>query len=295
MKNKILKLRSQGKNYNEIVNILHFSKSTVSYHCGLGQKDKSRKRRNKNRGIKRMSGKWSNELIEQVVLLLKEGKNCTEISKLIGYRKRPASINRKLLRMGYMVTDYYDACRKGENNVYKKINWKVIQKKYDNGAGTKGLGLTWHAISWGKNNGLFKTRNLKDGMQKARNLGKYPKSNAKGLVRYRQLCEFKFGVRDYPKHFDLSLIEKHGWYKAKNRGNNLSGISRDHLYSVSDGFKNNIDPKIISHPANCVLVLHKENQKKHSKSKITIVELIDKIKSWSDTQCWHRGESAKLV
>lgn len=44
MKEKILELRKEGKTYNQIVEILGCSKSTVSYHCGLGQKEKSRKR-----------------------------------------------------------------------------------------------------------------------------------------------------------------------------------------------------------------------------------------------------------
>ena len=34
MKDKILELRSQGKTYNEIVEILGCSKGTISYHCG---------------------------------------------------------------------------------------------------------------------------------------------------------------------------------------------------------------------------------------------------------------------
>lgn len=51
MKEEILKLRNDGKTYNEIVKILGCSKSTVSYHCGKNQKEKTlnrnRKRRNK--------------------------------------------------------------------------------------------------------------------------------------------------------------------------------------------------------------------------------------------------------
>lgn len=44
MKEKILKLREEGRNYNEIVEILGCAKSTVSYHCGEGQKEKTRLR-----------------------------------------------------------------------------------------------------------------------------------------------------------------------------------------------------------------------------------------------------------
>lgn len=53
MKEKILKLRDEGKTYQEIVRELGCSKSTVSYHCGDNQREKSSKRRAENRlGIK---------------------------------------------------------------------------------------------------------------------------------------------------------------------------------------------------------------------------------------------------
>lgn len=39
MKNEILKLRSEGKSYNEIKNILGCAKSTISYHCTKIKKD----------------------------------------------------------------------------------------------------------------------------------------------------------------------------------------------------------------------------------------------------------------
>ncbi len=49
MKEKILQLRSEGKTYNEIVDIVGCSKSTISYHCGDGQKEKSINRKKQNR------------------------------------------------------------------------------------------------------------------------------------------------------------------------------------------------------------------------------------------------------
>ncbi len=49
MKEQILKLRSEGKSYNQIKEILGCSKGTISYHCGNGQKEKTAKRRKKRR------------------------------------------------------------------------------------------------------------------------------------------------------------------------------------------------------------------------------------------------------
>ena len=49
MKDEILKLREEGKSYNEIMKILHCSKGTVSYYCGDNQKEKAIKRTQKRR------------------------------------------------------------------------------------------------------------------------------------------------------------------------------------------------------------------------------------------------------
>lgn len=66
--------------------------------------------------------------------------------------------------------------------------------------------------------------------------------------KYKLKTRFKFNLSDYPDEFEFSLIEKYGWYKAKNRGDNLNGVSRDHMLSVNEGFNMKIDPYLISHP-----------------------------------------------
>ena len=97
---------------------------------------------------------------------------------------------------------------------------------------------------------------------------------------YRQKCAFNFNPEDYPEKFDLDLIKKYGRYSPSNKGNNLEGISKDHMVSVREGFEKNIDSSIISHPANCELLPHKQNQRKYKNSSITIEELFEKIKNW---------------
>lgn len=104
--------------------------------------------------------------------------------------------------------------------------------------------------------------------------------------RYRYSSDFKFALSDYYEWFkdEFELIKLYGWYSTpgskKNGKINVNGISRDHLYSVTDGWLNNIDPSIIRHPANCQLIRHKDNQRKNSNSKsnITIEELHSRIK-----------------
>ncbi len=101
-----------------------------------------------------------------------------------------------------------------------------------------------------------------------------------GIIEYRNKCKFNFSLNDFPEEFDFSLIRENGWYSASNRGNNLGGVSRDHMVSVKFGFENNIDPKIIAHPANCRLLKHNENFKKLDKCSILLEDLLVKIKEW---------------
>lgn len=99
---------------------------------------------------------------------------------------------------------------------------------------------------------------------------------------YRQCCCFNFALNAFPEEFDFTLVEQFGWYKAKNHGDNLNGISRDHMVSQDYGYKNLIDPYIISHPANCKLLRHNENSSKYSNCSLTVDELLQRISDWHE-------------
>jgi hypothetical protein len=108
------------------------------------------------------------------------------------------------------------------------------------------------------------------------------------ISTYRARSAFCFNIYDYPNKFPLHLIEQHGWYSPtgrmkRNRALNLSGVSRDHMFSILDGFRRNIEPEILAHPANCCLMLHSENNSKKFRSSITFEELLKKIKEWDNT------------
>lgn len=126
-------------------------------------------------------------------------------------------------------------------------------------------------IHFEKRNHIFCDINCKRKYDK-RNMSEYQKC-------YRQ-CQFNFALNDFPDEFDFMLIEQHGWYQAKNHGDNLNGVSRDHMISIKYGYENNISPEIIRHPANCQLMIHNENVSKYKNCSITIEELINKISKW---------------
>lgn len=90
---------------------------------------------------------------------------------------------------------------------------------------------------------------------------------------YRRLCKFMFSLSEYPDKFDFSLIENHGWYLPTNRGNNPNGVSRDHMLSIKEGWRNKVPAWKIAHPANCRLLLQRDNAKKQSQSIINETEL----------------------
>ena len=101
--------------------------------------------------------------------------------------------------------------------------------------------------------------------------------------KYSLDCHFNFNVYEYPDKFDLKLLEKYGWYKTRRKDDpteNLNGISRDHMISIREGFKNNIPPEIINHPANCQLMRHIDNNRKNTESSISLSELKERIKNW---------------
>ena len=49
------------------------------------------------------------------------------------------------------------------------------------------------------------------------------------------------------------------------------------MISVRYGFDNSIDPSIISHPANCKLMRHRDNKRKHTNISMSKEELIEKV------------------
>jgi hypothetical protein len=110
-------------------------------------------------------------------------------------------------------------------------------------------------------------------------------SNSPIKKMYKQAAIFRFSLNLYPSEFNFKLVEENGWYSAKNHGNNLNGVSRDHLFSVSEGFNQMINPLILAHPANCSLKIHTDNISKNSKCSITLDQLLDKINSWNIKYC----------
>jgi len=87
--------------------------------------------------------------------------------------------------------------------------------------------------------------------------------------------KFTFNVFLYPDLFDIELLNRIGWFSPGGKSGkwNPEGLSRDHKVSVNDAILNNYDPYYITHPLNCELMPHKQNNTKKTKSSITYEEL----------------------
>ena len=75
---------------------------------------------------------------------------------------------------------------------------------------------------------------------------------------YRNKCKFRINKSNIHLITGYDLISTVGFCSPSNK----NGLSYDHMVSIDYGWKNNIDPSIISHPANCQLLGLIDNIKK---------------------------------
>lgn len=96
------------------------------------------------------------------------------------------------------------------------------------------------------------------------------------MAQARNRFKFTFNVFKYPELFDLQLLQQVGFYAPRGKSGrwNPKGLSRDHKVSVNESIVNNYDPYYITHPLNCELMPHSDNNKKKTKSSIKYEDLV---------------------
>ena len=95
--------------------------------------------------------------------------------------------------------------------------------------------------------------------------------------KYRKNCLFFLSMKDLSKIDGYSLLTKYRWYSK----NNILGMTKDHKFSVNEGFQKGVPTYIISHPANCEFMPLRKNSSKNDSSSITLRELENRIKNWN--------------
>lgn len=109
MREEILRLREEGKSYNEIKEILKCSKSTISYYCSDGQKEKTRSRTRKRR--------------ENLILLKLEGFKNRKKERYVKesvrkFQKRDLNIKGKINKNIEETFNWVDILNKFGENTY---------------------------------------------------------------------------------------------------------------------------------------------------------------------------------
>lgn len=94
--------------------------------------------------------------------------------------------------------------------------------------------------------------------------------------KYQKQCRFRFNIYQYPDMLGYPSLLQYGVYNK----NNVTGVSRDHMFSVEEGWRLQVDPTIISHPANCHLITQSDNSIKGISSSITLSQLMIRINQW---------------
>lgn len=260
---ELKKLILLGKKHEDIANIIGATKSSVRNRCyRLGLNVVNHKENQCNN-----CGNFFIDLISRNRKFC--SKNCSASFNNLGKTHSEESKNKIRIKLtGLKKSEETLEKLKGENN----SNWKGGVSK--------------------KNTIIIKGQEVIDKRRKCRYCNEKKHLEKRKMIcetcrtnyyeAYRPSCEFRFNINDFKDEFNFNLIEQHGWYSPSNKGNNLGGVSRDHLYSVRDGFINKVSPEIISHPANCILMKHSDNSSKNSSSSITLEELKERIKLWNN-------------
>ena len=84
--------------------------------------------------------------------------------------------------------------------------------------------------------------------------------------QYEEFKKYRRRVYYWTEKNDLTQLEH---YEKRGR----TSYHLDHKYSIAEGFKNNVSPKVIGHIANLEFLPHKVNESKGTKCSLTLEKL----------------------
>ena len=98
--------------------------------------------------------------------------------------------------------------------------------------------------------------------------------------KYYIECKFRFPDELLPYTEKSELIGRYPWYNPFHPKEN--GLTKDHMISKKYGYKHNVDTYLMSHPANCEIMLLSDNASKQDKCSLTVEELIERVEWWNE-------------
>lgn len=174
-------------------------------------------------------------------------------------------------------------CANSQNSCpeIRKKNSKSIKLRHQEGKipGWNKL-VESYGVNRGWNKGLSKFNHpsiLKQSEKLKGKVRKIESEEKSKYLSYRSECMFIFEQNIIQFIEGYELLKMHGMYhKTKNK----DGVVRDHKISIWHGWINKIPSSIISHPANCEFIRHKDNAAKGILSSINLQQLYERIEEW---------------
>lgn len=87
-----------------------------------------------------------------------------------------------------------------------------------------------------------------------------------------EFAQYTLLARYFSERNDLSQLKN---FNKRGRAGTAGAYHLDHIYSIFDGFNNNVSPEIIGHINNLRFIPWKENVSKHQSSDCTLKELFE--------------------
>lgn len=121
---------------------------------------------------------------------------------------------------------------------------------------------------------------LKSLMEAQQNTARKKITNDDIKKSYWRECSFSFDVFSFPCIPGYELLQKYSFSRPQEKDPLKSYIHRDHMISIKYGYEHNIPSEHIRHPANCEILLEKDNTSKGGNCSITYQDLLERINHW---------------
>lgn len=120
---------------------------------------------------------------------------------------------------------------------------------------------------------------ISEGVKKSYKLN-HPNNNKTDWQKYKEQTRFSFKKELLPYVKGYELTNTYKWFNPYYP--KVNGLTKDHRVSCRYGYEHNIDPYLISHPANCEIMLRNDNSSKYSNCSLTVEQLIENVEWWNE-------------
>lgn len=105
------------------------------------------------------------------------------------------------------------------------------------------------------------------------------------LIRYNISPEQRNAFKEYRRKckFNFTRELEECLFGADKKAITNDIATKDHMISVIYGFIHNIDPYLMSHPANCMILSNSSNSSKNGSCSITLDELTERVEWFNST------------